>query len=156
MAPGTSGSKAVLMAGEAGDRQRPHGGPVVGDVAADHLQPIGLTGHPEVLAGQLPRRLYRLGSSGGEEDPVAVAGGQLGQPVGQLHGHRVGVAPDREVGEGAGLAGGGLGQLGAAVADLAGEQPGQAVEVALAVLVVDPDALTADDDRDVARCRTSG
>ena len=51
-----------------------------------------------------------------------------------------------------GLAGRGLGQLGAAVADLAGEQSGQPVEVALAVLVVDPDAFAPDDDRDLARC----
>ena len=55
-----------------------------------------------------------------------------------------------------GLARRGLGQLGAAVADLTGEEPGQAVEVALAVLVVDPDAFTPDDDRDVAGGRHPG
>ena len=131
---------------------------MVGDVAADHLVPLGLADQLEVLAGQLPGRLDRLGAAGGEEDPVEVAGGELGEPLGQLDGLRVRVGPQREVGELGGLLGAGLGQLGAAVADLAGEQAGQAVEVALAVLVVDVDALAADDDRDLAGRwrRTSG
>jgi hypothetical protein len=59
----------------------------------------------------------------------------------------VGVAPDREVGELLGLAGGGLGQLAAAVAHLHGEQARQAVEVALAVLVPDVRALAPHDGR---------
>ena len=43
----------------------------------------------------------------------------------------------------------GLGQLGSPVTDLDDEQPGQAVEVALAVDVVDVGALAADDGRDL-------
>ena len=54
--------------GHAGDRQGAHGGAVVGDVPADHLVALGLADELEVLAGQLPRRLDRLGAAGGEED----------------------------------------------------------------------------------------
>ena len=57
--------------------------------------------------------------------------------AGQLDGVGVGVGPDREVPELAALAAGGLGQLGAAVADLHGEQAGEAVEVAVALDVPD-------------------
>jgi hypothetical protein len=120
------------------------------------LMTVGLAGDLEVLAGKLPRRLDGLGAAGGEEDAIAVARGESGQPVGQLHGHRMGVAPYREVGQGGGLSGRGLGQLGAAVADLAGEQPGQPVEVALAVLVVDVDALSSHDDRNLIGVRHAG
>ena len=103
----------------------------------------------EVLAGQLPGRLDRLGAARGEEHPVEVAGGQAGQPLGQLDGPGVGVGPQREVGQLGRLLGGRLGQLGAAVADLAGEQAGQAVEVALAVLVPHVGALAPHHDRDL-------
>ena len=48
-----------------------------------------------------------------------------------------------------------LGELGAAVAELADEQPGQRVEVALALGVVDVGALAADDDRARRRGRSS-
>ena len=41
---------------------------------------------------------------------------------------------------------GGVGELGAAVAELADEEPGQGVEVPLALGVPDVGALTADDD----------
>ncbi len=41
-----------------------------------------------------------------------------------------------------------LADLGAAMAGVAAEEPGQAVEVAVAVLVIDVDALAARDDRD--------
>src|SRR5664280_976430 len=138
-----------LDIGHPGDGQRSHGGAVVGDVPADHLLALGLSGNGEELPGQLPGRLHRLGATGGEEDPVAVSGGQLCQAVGELDGHRVGVAPDGEVGELAGLAGRRFGQLGAAVAHLAGEQPGEPVEIALPVLVVDPHPFSTDDDRDL-------
>ena len=119
---------------------------MVGDVAADHLGPLRLPDHPEVLAGQLPGRLDRLGATGGEEDPVEVAGREARHPVGELDGARVGVGPEREVGQRPGLLGACLGELGAAVADLGGEQSGEAVEVALAVLVPDVGALAPHDD----------
>ena len=59
----------------------------------------------------------------------------------------MGVGPEREERQLAGLLGGGLGQLLAAVAHLDDEQPGQAVEVLLAAVVPDVGALAADDDR---------
>ena len=102
----------------AGDRQRPHGGPVVGDLAADDLGALRLAGHPEVLAGQLPGRFDRLGAAGGEEDAVEVARGIVGQSLGQLYGAWVGVGPEGEVGQCARLLRSRLGQLGAPVADL--------------------------------------
>ena len=74
-------------------------------------------------------------------------GARIGEPVGQLDGLRVGVGPDREVGQLAGLFGGGVGQLVAAVPGLHDEQAGQTVEVPPAVGVVDVRAVAARDDR---------
>ena len=54
-----------------------------------------------------------------------------------------------------GLLGGRLGEIGAPVTELAHEQAGQRVEVALALVVVDVGALALDDDRDV-RVRVAG
>ena len=100
---------------------------MVGDGPAEHLVPARLAGQLEVLLGQLPGRLDRLGAAGGEEDPVQLPGRHLGQPGGQLDGLRVRIGPQREVRELGRLPGAGLGELGAAVADLAHEQAGQAV-----------------------------
>ena len=69
--------------------------------------------------------------------------------VGELDRARMGVAPERVEVELLDLARGGLAELGAAVAGVDAEQAGEAVEVALAVLVVDVAALAADDDRDL-------
>ena len=66
----------LLDRGQPGDGQRAHRGAVVGDVPAEHLVPAGLAGRLEVLLGQLPGGLHRLGAAGGEEHPVQVAGGQ--------------------------------------------------------------------------------
>src|SRR5262249_37981995 len=66
-----------------------------------------------------------------------VAGSELREPLRELDRAGVRVGPEREVGELAALAGRGLGDLFAAVADLAHEEPGQAVQVALAVPVID-------------------
>ena len=136
-----------LDRGQAGDRQCAHGRAVVGDLAADHLVPAWLADGLEVLLGQLPGRLHRLRAAGGEEHPVQVAGGQVGQPGRQLDGPRVGVGPQREVSQLRRLRRARLGELGPAVPDLADEQPGQPVQVALAVLVVHVRAGAADDDR---------
>ena len=89
----------------------------------------------------------RLGTAGGEEDPIAVARGDRGQPVGQVDRGGVGVAPDWEVRELPALTGRGFHQIVATVADLAGEEAGEPVEIALPVLVVDPGALATDDHR---------
>ena len=135
---------------DAGDREGAERGPVVGDVAADHLVPGRLAGHLEVLAGELPGRLDRLAAAGGEEHAIEIARGEVGKTVGELDAGRVGVAPLREVGELRGLLGGGFGKLDASVADLDDEEPREPVEVALAVGVVDVGALAALDDGDLA------
>jgi hypothetical protein len=132
--------------GDPGDGERPHRRAVVGDVAGDDLVAAGLADGLEVLAGELPGRLDRLGAAGGEEHPVEVAGGELGELGGELDGGGVGVGPDREVGEGCRLCAGRLGQFGAAVADLHGEQAAEPVEVPPPVLVPDVAALTPLDD----------
>ena len=124
---------------------------MVGDRAAEDLVPGRLADGLEVLLGQLPGRLDGLGPAAGEEHPVQVAWCHGRQALGQLDGLRVRIGPEREVGELARLPRRGLGDLGPAMADLAHEQPGQPVQVALAVLVIDVLALAAHDDRDVAR-----
>ncbi len=142
--------------GDAGDRQRALRGAVVGDAAADHLVLARLADQLPVLLGQLPGRLDGLAAAGREEDPVQVARRGLDQPLGQLDGPGVGVGPEREEGQVLGLLGRGLGQLDPAVADLHDEQPGQPVEVAPPLVVVDVGALTAHDDRHAhRRSRTS-
>ena len=78
-------------------------------------------------------------------------GAYCGEPLGQLDRARVGVGPQREERQLAGLLGRRLGELGAAVADLDDEQPGEPVEVAPALVVPDVGALAPDDDRDRAR-----
>jgi hypothetical protein len=139
---------------DTGDRQRPHRGAVVGDVAADHLVAARLPDRLEVLAGDLPRRLDGLAAAGGEEDPVQVTGRELGQPFGQRDRLRVGVGPQREERELAGLLVRRLGELLPAVPDLYDEESRQPVEVALAAGVPDVGTLAAHDHRHVcARVR---
>ena len=142
--------EGILDVGQPGDGQRAHRCAVVGDVTAEHLVPLRLAGQLEVLLGQLPGRLHGLGAAGGEEDPVEVARGQFGEPIGQLDGPRVRVGPEREVGQLRRLLPRGVGDLGAAVPDLADEQPGQAVQVAPAVVVEDIRPGPAHDHGDVA------
>ena len=116
--------------------------------AADHLVLVGLPVALEVRRGPASRPL-----STASEPPVVKKtrlrspGVRRGQPLGQLDRLRVGVRPEREVGQLAGLLGGRLGQLGAAVAGVHHEQPGEPVQVAPAVLVPDVRALAAHDDR---------
>ena len=106
-----------------------------------------LAGQLEVLLRRLPGRLHGLAAAGGEEDPVQIAGRRGGQPMGELDRGRVRVGPDREEGQLFGLAGGGLGQHASAVPGLDDEQPGQAVEIALAAVVEDRRTLPTDDHR---------
>ena len=128
-----------------GDRQRALRRAVVGDRAADHLVLGGLAGELEVVLGELPRGLDGLAATAGEEHAVEVAGGVAGDPLGQLHGLRVGVGPQRHERELGGLLGRRLGDVGASVAELVDEQAGQAVQVPLALGVVDVGALTPHD-----------
>jgi hypothetical protein len=106
-----------------------------------------LADHSEVLAGQLPGRLDRFGAARGEEHPVEVARGERSDALGELDGTGVRIGPEREVGQLGRLFGRRLTELGPPVPDLAGEQPGQTIEVALAVLVPDVGALAAHHDR---------
>ena len=148
-AAGRQRLEVVLDRGQAGDRERAHRRAVVGVLAAEHLVPGRLADALEVRLGQLPGRLDGLGARGGEEHLVQVARGELGQPRGELDRRRVRVGPEREVGQLGRLLGGGLGQLGAAVPDHRDEQARQAVEVPLALVVVDVRAGAAHDHRDV-------
>ena len=104
---------------------------------------------PEVLPGELPRRLDGLGAAGGEEHAVEVARRELRELGRELDRGRVRVAPDREVLERARLFGRRLGQVAPTVAELHREEAGERVEVALAVGVPQVAALTAGDDRDL-------
>ena len=129
--------------GAAGERERAHGGAVVGHAAGDRL-PAPLAAGAVVLAGELPGRLGGLRPAGHEERAVEVARSELGQLRGQLDRARVGEGPvDRER-QLAHLRGGRLAHLGAvAVADVHAEQPGERVEVALAVRVLEVAAVAA-------------
>ncbi len=113
----------LLGGGDAGDGQRAHGGAVVGDVAADRLVLHGFSDGLEVLPSQLPRRLDRLAAAGGEEDAVEVAWRVVREALGQRSRLRMGVGPQREERELAGLLARSLRELDPAVADLDHEKP---------------------------------
>ncbi len=129
--------------------QRPERGPVVGDLPRDHLGLGRVAGELVVLPRELERGLDRLAATAGEEHAVEVAGRQRRHPRRQLDRARVRVGPVGVEAQLASLVGAGLGDIGAPVADVHAEQRGQAVEVAVAVLVVDVAALAAHDDGDV-------
>lgn len=118
---------------------------MVGDRAGDDLVLGRLALELEVLLGQLPGGLDGLAATGGEEDLVEVARRVVGEPLGQLDGLRVGVGPHREEGELLALLVRRLGELVTAVTGVDHEQAGEAVEVALALVVVDVGALATHD-----------
>ena len=139
----------VAQVGDPGGRQGAERGAVVGDLAGDELDLAGVAGRAVVGARELDRRLHRLRAARGEEDAVEVARRQRRDPGGELDRARVRVAPDREEVELLDLARRGLAELRAAMAGVDAEEGGEAVEVAVAVLVPDVGALAADDDRHV-------
>jgi hypothetical protein len=139
--------KRCLERRDSGDRQRALRRAVIGDRPRDHLVLARFSGQLEVLLGQLPGALDGLAATGGEEDAVEIARRVSGDPVGQFDGRRGGVGPQREERQCLGLLGCRLGKFLAAVAGLDDEQSGQAVEVALALVVEDVDAFAAGDDR---------
>ena len=103
-----------------------------------------------VLPRELPGRLDRLGAARDEEDPVQVAGRELGDDVGQLDRPRVRVRPVGVERQLAHLLVRGLADLvPERVADLHREQPGERIEVPAPERVLEVAALAADDDRDV-------
>ncbi len=130
-----------------GDRQRALRRAVVRDRTADHLVLRGLAGQLEVLLGQLPGALDGLSAARGEEDPVEVAGSEVGQPLRQVDGRRVGVGPDREEGQLGRLTRGRLGELAAPVPGLHDEEAGETVQVGTTAGVPDPAALPPHHDR---------
>ena len=130
-----------------GRRQRSHRGAVVGELARDQLVAAVFAARVVVGLGELPRRLHRLRAARGEEHAVEVARRQPGDARRQLDRARVRVAPVGVEAELLGLVGGGLAELGAPVADVHAVQRREAVQVALAVLVVDVAAVAAHDHR---------
>ncbi len=115
----------LLHRRDAGDRERALRRAVVRDGSRDHLVLGRLALQLPVVLRELERGLDRLAAAGGEEHPVEVAGGVVGQPVGQLDGGGVRVRPDREERELLGLPRGGLGEALAAVAGVHDEEPGE-------------------------------
>ena len=134
--------------GDPGRGERPHRGAVVGDLAGDQLDLLALALQPVVVARHLQRRLDRLGAAVGEEDVVQVAGGEAGDALGQLDRAGMRVAPVGDEVELADLGGHRVADLLAAVAGVDAEEGREAVEVAVALGVVDVGALAALDDRD--------
>ena len=57
---------------------------MVGAAAGDDLVALGEAAHRLDLLGDLDRGLDRLRAAGAEEDAAQIAGGELGQLVGQL------------------------------------------------------------------------
>src|ERR671914_667698 len=98
----------------------------------------------ETVSGPSNTIRSRIASAG-----ASVAGGERADARRELDRLRVRVAPVREEAELARLVGAGLGDLGAAVADVHAVQGAEPVEVAAAVLVVDVAAVAAHDDRDL-------
>ncbi|MCY1513039.1 hypothetical protein D9M68_475200 [compost metagenome] len=133
--------------GVAGHRQGAHGRAVVGRLAADEHLALRLAPVEPVLAGDLQRRLHRLGATGGKEHPVETPAGEVHQALGEVQ--RRLVLELGAVGEGD------LVQLGehrfahrrVAVAELGDYGPGAGVDVALAMLIPGVDAFGTVDDR---------
>ena len=114
----------------------------------DTSPPACAAAHGEVLPGELPGRLDRLRAAGEEEDTVEVAGRERGDLGRELDRARVRVRPVRVEGQLAHLLERRLADLLAvAVAEVDGEEPGERVEVALAVDVLEVAAVAAHDDR---------
>ena len=133
------------------DGERAHRRAVVRDRPRDRLPPaLRLLAGGVVLARELPRRLHRLRAARAEEDPVQVARRELGDGRGQLDRAGMRVRPVRVEGQLLHLVVRRLADLVAErVADVDREEPGQRVEVPLAVRVLEVAALAADDDRDL-------
>jgi len=106
---------------------------VVGVVAADHLAPSGLAEGDEVLNGYLPGRFQGFATSGGEEHPIEVAGGQSGQCGPESDSGLVPKTPQWEATQLAHRSFGGHRKFTSTVSDIHREKAGQTVEIMLAV-----------------------
>ena len=117
---------------------------VVGVVARDDLDLVGLALGLPVEARRLERRLVGLRPAAGEEHGLHVVVGEPDELFGELHGRQVRRARvRREVGQLLHLRRRRLGQLGAAVADVDVPQAGEPVDVALAAQRLDRRPLAA-------------
>ena len=120
--------------------------PTGGDDRAEVAVPM----RDVVLPGELPCRLDRLGASRAEEDTVEIARRERRHLGGELDRSRVRVRPVRVEGQLAHLLQCRLADLLAErVADVDGEEPGERVEIALAVHVLEVAPVAADDHRHV-------
>ena len=137
-----------------GEGECAEGNAVVGVAAGDHLAAGGLAVRLVPLDGHLVGGLDRLRSTGGEERALEAVRRQLGELRRQLDRRRVSDGPVRRVGErrhlrrrlGAKL-------LAVRVAEVEAVEAREAVDVAVAVVVVDVGALAAHDHGDVLRGR---
>ena len=123
------------------------GGAVIGVAAGDELLLLGLAHAVPVDAGEAEDGVVGLGAGIGEEHAVDVVGGAGGERLGEFGGGRVGALEEGVVvGERAHLAGDGVDDRLAPVADGDAPEPGHAVEDAVAVVVDEPAALRGGDD----------
>jgi hypothetical protein len=112
---------------------------------------LGRADGGEVAPGELGRRVDRVAAARAEEDARVVERRQVGETLGEVEGRAVREDAERLVaGELAHLRHRRLDDLGAPVADVHAPQACGAVEVALAVLVPDVDAIPSGDDELVA------
>ena len=151
---GESAERRAVVGDVAGDRLVLVAGRRAAHLPADHFSGLdawrlrGAFAHGEVLARELPRRLDGLGAARDEEDAVEVAGGQRGDLARKLDRARVRVGPVRVEGQLTHLLERRLADLLAvSVAEVDREEPGECVEVALAVDVLEVAAVAAHDDR---------
>ena len=132
------------LPGNRGGEQR---AAVIGFLTGDDVLLFRLAGVVEIKLHEAQRRVVRGRSAGGEKHAVEVAGREFGELGGELGGRRrCQIAERRIVGHGQDLVGDGFGHLPAAIADLGAPHAAGAVDVFLAVGVVNVDAFRLGDD----------
>ena len=132
------------------DAEGAEGVAVVALVHADEGFFFGAADVVPVLNGNLEGGFYGAGAVAGEYD-VAVGGGhEMGEGFGEFDDVGVGHAAGDGVLEGAGLLLDGLDDLGVVVTEGAGPPAGDDVNIAVALVVVEMDAIAADDVGEVA------
>jgi hypothetical protein len=112
----------------------------------DQHRALRLPAQPPVAARDLAGGLDGVGSARCQEDGGVVERSDRGEAVGQLERRAVGVGAERRIrGQVTHLGGGDVGELGAPVSDVAVPQACGRVEVAPALLVLEPGAVAADE-----------
>ena len=143
---GTSRPYTSVSARHAAERGAVRVRAVVGELPRDHDVLVGLADRRPVGARELSGGVDRLAAAGGEEDLDAVERHEPRDPRGQLLGLRRREAVVGLVrGELAHLRGGGVGELGPAVADVAVPERAGDVDQRVAGVVPDGRALAAHD-----------